>query len=391
MNVDIPNVNVGSDILNDVIDLVSDNGEQGSVAGGVAPLPGSDDHGGGGASGSGEDDADGARQSRGSSPCAASDVPEDMSEAGDSDVSSLGRAGVVPAKRGGAYRFQGRRIFLTFPRSTAFSESRLLYHLRRLSHASKWVYSREKHSDGELHWHVLVWFTRKVRRPGTFFNFDNFKCNIRTMKSKEDELQVIRYILKKGSYTYSEGDIAKHIFEKGWKNFQRERADFDSWLKFMRKVNRDDHVVFPVTLEGTDLVIDAPDPSVKKRHWLIIGPAEHGKTPWVQDHFPDNETFYVLDDDKNPYDTYDGEQYIVYDDVLPQSIREIKKVANQDKVDVAAPGHQRYNPKFMPAGRTRLVIIVCNPNSRPPYEYDEAFQLRFNTFEWPEDVYYQTE
>lgn len=133
----------------------------------------------------------------------------------------------------------------------------------------------------------------------------------------------------------------------------------------------DKEIEYPVALRWGQ-VIHKPDPKVKKRHWYLWGRPDLGKTYLLSQLFK-NKRVYWRPQMKYPFESYDNQDIIIYDDVLP-SIGELIDVSNTVYNMKHVYGDTRNKPVFWKREHTRTMIIMAN---HPPAFLDEAFRARF--------------
>lgn len=105
------------------------------------------------------------------------------------------------------------------------------------------------------------------------------------------------------------------LIYEGPRNFVRTRTDNQAYTVYKWKQNREDP--FPYRLITGEWILRL-DPKEKKRHYWIFGPASYGKTRWAQTTFDNKRVFFAGRDARYPFDAYEGEDIIVYDDITPK-------------------------------------------------------------------------
>lgn len=140
---------------------------------------------------------------------------------------------------------------------------------------------------------------------------------------------------------------------------------------------------YPIDLpDGTQLL--APHGDERKRHVVIVGPPDCGKSYWLNRTFNGLSIYLRPNDERYPFDSYEGEEVVVYDDVFPQAVGELIDVCNTWWVPKQVYGSTRYRNKFWPKGQARLVIIICNSLSQLPYARTPVFTSRFRVIRFPD-------
>lgn len=127
----------------------------------------------------------------------------------------------------------------------------------------------------------------------------------------------------------------------------------------------------------------------KKRHWLILGPPDIGKSRWVNQTFAGKAVF-IRPATETPfeYGSYCQQQVIIYDDFVPKW-EEFVAVSNVHNVETHVPGRSRYRPNYFREGQARVIIWLLNPFNLPSYAKDDKsderqalFEARFNVLRW---------
>jgi len=239
--------------------------------------------------------------------------------------------------------------------------------------AVAYVISRELHASGKEHFHCSVKMSKKKRiRSPTFWNM-NFngsgvkKANIRKLGKKQQQQGWINYVIKEGDF------IAWNVsLISGWRNYRRNRDDLAAFIAD-HQGRRRKAVVFPLTINinGTDVVLPGKG---KKRHALIIGPPNVGKTTNV-DAALDGCRYYTITSNSHQFDWYQGEEVFFFNDIFPKRsdlvpITDTRKVVSQ--LDA------RYSNVKLAANVDRTIIIAHN--ERPTYADDPWFTERFTEY-----------
>lgn len=264
------------------------------------------------------------------------------------------------------YRLQARHLALTWPQCNMSKEDAYKYLNEKFKPYSLMI-SHELHEDGHDHLHGYMWMKHKTNfKDPHWADLGKFHGNY---KAAHDKTGWQTYIMKDGDYIMNNDFIGQH-----WHGFRSEKADFEAWMKHNKaKTLRDP---FPFTLpDGTE--IKKPELSEKKCNWIIISEPGWGKTPWAQDTFEGKKVYSRTQECTYPFDDYNGEDIILYDDVTPK-INEILQATNVYKIDTPVYGNTRYTKKYWPLKQRRVLIILCNKERKPCYMEDSAFLSRFN-------------
>lgn len=115
-------------------------------------------------------------------------------------------------------------------------------------------------------------------------------------------------------------------------------------------------ITYPVVTPW--FTVPKPDPSVKRRHWWLVGAPDAGKSLGVLGAFRGMRV-YLVGSARYPYEQYEDEDVIVYDDVVPTEGHMIR-VTNTWPAQMHVAGECRYFPKFWKIDHCRTVIILSN-------------------------------
>lgn len=101
---------------------------------------------------------------------------------------------------------------------------------------------------------------------------------------------------------------------------------------------------------------------------------------------PTMHYYDVSTDARYPFDGYNGERFIIYDDVTPESRDQLISLCDPHLKEHPAPGAQRYGMRMIPAKQLNVVIIICNPSA---YDFklramlsDPAMSVRFKIYRY---------
>ena len=139
------------------------------------------------------------------------------------------------------------------------------------------------------------------------------------------------------------------------RNFRKEYGDRSQWLAYLA-VSAMPAPTYPIRLPDGDEA-DTPLASCKQRHLWIWGPASSGKTLWLEKNIVCFRNYRVAGT-MYPFDNYDGEQIIVYDDVIPKA-EHLLSICNSSAYPRPCPGQTRYHVRYVP-GNLVTLVIVCN-------------------------------
>ncbi|ANC51560.1 replication associated protein [Chamois faeces associated circular DNA virus 1] len=169
----------------------------------------------------------------------------------------------------------------------------------------------------------------------------------------------LKYISKDGEFVDMTGKFNILDYEVGKR--QKAYQDHKFTEDWIRRKNYKE-VVFPVLLKtttGREYRMNAPDASVKQRHWWIVAPPNSGKTRWLQDTF-DGQRVYVPSKGEYPFERYDGQSIVVYDDRDSITFEEFSNVTGVYKIETHVYGKARFVNVFWPEHQARNVIVLSN-------------------------------
>lgn len=269
------------------------------------------------------------------------------------------------------FRFNARNAFLTYPRCDIRPEQYLrhtTFDRRDIKHAFG---KQERHADGECHLHVWITFIRKMDTHNPRF-FDlvvppteahpgaTFHCNIRRGERKRaggvsNHVRAYEYLCKYDGVVPVDIVGASNLYPTS-RNFRKEHGDRTQWLNYLT-IRAMPNPRYPITLpNGTE--VPQPSAADKQRHLWIHGPPNSGKTKWLEENVYRFKNYKVAGT-LYPYDNYDGEQIIVYDDIIPTA-QHLMQVTNSSDYPRPVPGQTRYSVRYVPGGLVTLVIVCMN-------------------------------
>lgn len=242
---------------------------------------------------------------------------------------------------------------------------------------------QERHQDLGLHLHGWCdWGRYKDTSNPRIFDV----CDTENEdKVYHPNLKAIRYL--EGWKTYIKKDIIDEWksgveqLDLDWVPLCKKRKTYEDFVWYQNHEERCKRtsLEWPFTLL-TDVIIQEPSPESKQRHWWIQAPPGFGKTPAVQD-MADGKQVFFRGSTAYPFEDYQEEQLVVYDDVIP-GFEEVISVSNTYKGWNRIFGGCRYNTKYWPIKKTRTIIVLNNRSISEVYyelpaQQMEAIKARF--------------
>lgn len=296
-------------------------------------------------------------------------------------------------RKEGAFRFNARKVFLTYPRcNIAPGDVARLFPL--WNEVKSAFCKQELHLDGELHLHLFCSFGRKLNssNAGCFDMVEDlpagaqgvaggpvrFHPNIKRVNGPEDLVRIWEYLCKDGREpTELRGKVDLYKFSK---NFCVVYRDRESWLSYRSSIAQDaPH--YPIIGPNGEVFAHPRDAGKKRNLWLC-GPANAGKTAWLEAQVYKFRC-YKVGDNRYPFDNYAREEIIVYDDVKPRA-QDLLVLGNHSAYPRPVPGATRYHQRFIPGGHYLWTIVCSNKTIEEQYESEgqeviQAIIARFIT------------
>lgn len=102
-----------------------------------------------------------------------------------------------------------------------------------------------------------------------------------------------------------------------------------------------------------------------------------GKTYWLSSTFAGKRIYVRNGYGKYPYDSYQSEEVIAFDDCSPK-LDELLIMSNTYQIRTRVYGETRYHERFMEPGSVRLLVVLHNQH--PDEVYHEHTELRRSAF-----------
>lgn len=279
-----------------------------------------------------------------------------------------------------AWRFNARKCFLTYAQCDVGTDA--FPGLFPLWHEVKTCFAKsERHEDGKLHLHVFCAYKRKLNSTnvqmfdlvrvgpagaeGEVAGFERFHPNVKRVPGPEDLVRAWEYLCKDGvPPTELQGRVDLYRFSK---NFCVVYRDRESWLSYRSSVSQS-APVYPIIGPSGEVFGD-PATAGKKRNLWLSGPANAGKTAWLEAQVYRFRN-YKVGDSRYPFDNYAREQIIVYDDVKPRA-SDLLVLGNHSAYPRPVPGATRYHQRFIPGGLFLWTIVCSNKTLEASFEGEE--------------------
>lgn len=302
------------------------------------------------------------------------------------------------------FRFNAHNLFLTYPNVPCGAYCRPAEWYARVAAClsadqresiKSWVCGRERHGNGTHHFHLAIGFNQRpdVRRS----DFVDVPCtmgcnpaayhhpNIRVIQ-RGGVQRVHEYCIKDGDFAEWQTDLFPSSA-----GFRNRYSDLAAWAVHRQQRGRSEPE-WPIRLPGAETKegkeapctyqVREPLASDRRRIIFITGKPGAGKSRWINAAFGGSRVYMrpTGTDEQvinHPFDSYEGEQVIIYDDVLPfPSIGELIRLCNVWNVFMAVPGNTRYRVRYLPLHQPRLILLVYNSVNQCPYVRDERFTSR---------------
>lgn len=268
------------------------------------------------------------------------------------------------------FRFCSRSAFLTYPRCPVLPRDYLRYSKVPAERIKSAFGKQEEHADGTKHLHVYITFLRKIDTTNPRFfdlavqDFENgeilaFHCNIRRESRRKsgvhNAIGAYEYLCKYDGVVPVDIVGSTTLYPTS-RNFRKEYGDRSCWLNYLA-IRAMPEPQYPIQLPNGDS-IELPSKADKRRHLWVHGPPNAGKTLWLEENVFRYKN-YRVSGTQYPYDGYDGQQIIIYDDVVP-SPKHLLEICNTSDYPRPVPGQTRYALRFVPGKLVTLVIVCSN-------------------------------
>ncbi|QMW68663.1 replication-associated protein [Crucivirus-113] len=264
------------------------------------------------------------------------------------------------------FRINAKAFFITYPQCNL--DKNKIYDLLPEKHTiTEYYIAEEKHEDGNPHIHALIKYSYKRNITNCkHFDIEGFHPNVQAVKNWNNSKA---YVCKDNNFiSYVSLDTSTP------ENYNKRKKDFNEWKEDQELLSFKD-ITYPIKF--LHYKIDKPNPNIKKRHYWFIGAPDFGKTYAIEKTFAGLKIF-KRGNNKYPFEGYNNEDIIIYDDIEKISFEEISNVSNTYHTKTLVYGDTRYNKIYWKIGHTRTIIVVTN--TYPHYnKLQNAFESRFYT------------
>lgn len=231
-----------------------------------------------------------------------------------------------------------------------------------------WIFAREEHKDESWHVHIYLEYEERIQtRSARFYDILGHHPNIRVAKKS---IGWMNYIRKDKDYIESDGIPP---VPPQWRNYCKNKKDKAEWDLDQEKKDRKE-IKYPIWVLGHP--IPEPSPKERKRHFLILGKPDCGKSYELETALAGLKVYKASGKKEWRFTDYDNEDLIIYDDVLDISIDEILNVTGTYYTMTPIYGDRKFGKGYWKTGHTRTIIIVLN--YMPEWMRDDRFISRFN-------------
>ena len=293
---------------------------------------------------------------------------------------------------GARFRFNARKCFLTYPRCPT-KEAEFLGCFPIDRERIKTCFAKQElHSDGTPHLHAFVEFNKKLdltnpncfdilapdgtEDPNGIPNLARYHPNIKREFGPSHLERTYEYLCKNGERPVElTGKADLYRFSKDFCKVYRDR---ECWLSY-RRSSAQPNPQWPINGPSGQVWGD-PQTAGKQRNAWIWGPANVGKTTWLENNVYCYKN-YKVGNTRYPFDNYADEQIVVYDDVTPIA-RHLLVLGNTSNYPRPCPGDTRYHQRHIPPKIALWTVVCTNKSIEQEFgseteELQEAIKARF--------------
>jgi len=240
---------------------------------------------------------------------------------------------------------------------------------------SYYCVAREEHEDKNHHIHaVLKYTTRTNIKDARYFDYKGHHPNFGPVRNIPN---AVAYCKKEGKFIENAAfDYTDHT------NYVRRKTDWEAYTRDMhlRSLRKP---VYPMslhyeTIDGKTATYQWMGPGSKQRHLWIVRKPDAGKSTWQEETLRGISHYARPPDEKYPYDDYDDQQLILFDDVHPK-FEELVSITDVYKSSLKRVyGPTRYRCKYWPMNTEMCALILSNQKPQEVYhpKHHEAVAKR---------------
>lgn len=219
-------------------------------------------------------------------------------------------------------QIDGTKFMLTWSQSDPLTNEMIMNHLHTLGEIEYALVAEELHADGLAHHHAVVIMGKRLKRRLNCFNFDEWVCNVKRLRSQADVKRAIKYCKKDGNYI-EEGTLPEYCRRLD----KREKAYYAIEHSNVECIDSGHFSFSELTRIQTIRNMFLSDwPQFQKRNvrWFY-GPTGSGKTRTAWEELmkiTDVKNIWISSGKIEPFlNGYVGQQCVILDDFRPGSCK----------------------------------------------------------------------
>lgn len=264
------------------------------------------------------------------------------------------------------FRLQNMKYLLTWPQARDVNFDIIYAHLANIEAIDYAVIAEEMHQDGNLHYHAVVIYQRKLNSRQNLFTIEENVCNVKKIgRTKRDLKDSIAYVKKDGNWKEygTRPDVAEMVNKKEKLQFIEEhsfRECAESGLFSIGELSK---------LDQVKSRLKKPREDRERIVYWFHGPTGSGKTreAWriAKENYTEDEICVMTGNNRDFKNGYHGNRCVIFDDFRNGDVRFNELLALCDRYPVNVNIKGSYC-----AWRADMIIFTC-PN-RP----EEVFVKR---------------